>query len=220
MEGLPSILAIKLMLPIRMPAMIATKDGARKCTLVTAGSRAHSTSPKRSPTKRASKQSRAKTPQKTHSVSPLGINMSDVDLHRAVILGLDQAVGGAALARDVQVDGGARCVLFAAARREKRQGRGAGRNKKTAPRRHHSRNAPQPPPASHATSEGLLTRPLVPRHPVDPAEGPGFVVAATTRAHLPDFVLQSMCQRRWPGIRPCSAPSWRPRVRAMMRRAR
>lgn len=164
MEGLPSILAIKLMLPIRMPAMIATKDGARKCTLVTAGSRAHSTSPKRSPTKRASKQSRAKTPQKTHSVSPLGINMSDVDLHRAVILGLDQAVGGAALARDVQVDGGARCVLFAAARREKRQGRGAGRNKKTAPRRHHSRNAPQPPPASHATSEGLLTRPLVPRH--------------------------------------------------------
>jgi hypothetical protein len=47
----------------------------------------------------------------THSVSPLGVNVSDVDLHRAVILGLDQAVGGAALARDVQIDGVAGSVL-------------------------------------------------------------------------------------------------------------
>ena len=47
----------------------------------------------------------------THSVSPLGINVSDVDLHRAVILGLDQAVGSAALARDVQIHGGAGSVL-------------------------------------------------------------------------------------------------------------
>ena len=47
----------------------------------------------------------------THSVSPLGIDVRDVDLHRTVILSLDQAVGGAALAGDVQIHGVARRVL-------------------------------------------------------------------------------------------------------------
>jgi len=47
------------------------------------------------------------------SVGPLGVDVSDVDLHRAVILGLDQAVSGAALARDVEIYGGTGGVLYA-----------------------------------------------------------------------------------------------------------
>lgn len=49
----------------------------------------------------------------TYSVGPLGVDVSDVDLHRAVILGLDQAVSGAALARDVEIYGGTGGVLYA-----------------------------------------------------------------------------------------------------------
>lgn len=46
-----------------------------------------------------------------HSVGAVGIDVGDVDLDRAVILGLDQAVGRRALARDVKVDGLALRVL-------------------------------------------------------------------------------------------------------------
>jgi len=49
----------------------------------------------------------------TYSVGPLGVDVSDVDLHRAVILSLDQAVSGAALARDVEIYGGTGGVLYA-----------------------------------------------------------------------------------------------------------
>lgn len=45
------------------------------------------------------------------SVGSLRVDVSDVDLHRAVILGLDQAVGSAALARDVEIYGGTGGVL-------------------------------------------------------------------------------------------------------------
>ena len=95
------------------------------CRLATAGAHSTEHQPMRSAAKRARKQ-RQQTRKMAHSVSPLGINVSDVDLHRAVILGLDQAVGGAALARDVQVDGVALCVLFAAAGRRRESGEEGG----------------------------------------------------------------------------------------------
>ena len=46
-----------------------------------------------------------------HSVGAVGIDVRDVDLDRAVILGLDQAVGRRALTRDVKIDGLALRVL-------------------------------------------------------------------------------------------------------------
>lgn len=49
--------------------------------------------------------------KQTYSVGSLRVDVSDVDLHRAVILGLDQAVGSAALARDVEIYGGTGGVL-------------------------------------------------------------------------------------------------------------
>ena len=98
------------------------------CRLATAGAHSTEHQPMRSAAKRARKQ-RQQTRKMAHSVSPLGINVSDVDLHRAVILGLDQAVGGAALARDVQVDGVALCVLFAAAGRRRESGEEGGRGR-------------------------------------------------------------------------------------------
>jgi hypothetical protein len=48
---------------------------------------------------------------RSHSVGAISVDVRDVDLDRAVILGLDQAVGRRALARDVEIDGLALGVL-------------------------------------------------------------------------------------------------------------
>ena len=168
---------------------------------------------------RASKQRLAKTPKKTHSVSPLGINVSDVDLHRAVILGLDQAVGGAALARDVQVDGGARCVLFSEPGEAQGRGVGSGEEQKTVPRRHYSRIVPQHHHASprNLRGTGLLTRPLVPS--CAPSLMAWYGCGSQNESATPRFCAPVWAPAQVQCIRPCSAPSWRPRLRAMMRRA-
>jgi len=118
------------------------------------------------------------------------------------------------------------------ARREKRQRRGAGRNKRQR-RRQHSRIAPQHTPASPRhlrRTPHTPTRPPPSREPVDtwrPAPGvqlKGMVSLWRTQQECNFTILCASPGASGAGraqcIRSCSAPSWRPRVRAMMRRAK